>query len=149
MKITKKDMLKTLEVKKIILNSIFFLLFYLVISIPLLICLFNFIINPTLALILVTIFGLIFIMLEIYYLSRFYKLVFNYNKLESYEVKLDKIVWYMNDRIPVFSIKIGKDLTVETNAIYSKKNIFEYRNHKALVLYDKKKNRCYVVKTLD
>lgn len=152
MEVTKKDMLKCLDMKKIYLNLIIYLAIYLVIFIPFFICLINLYLNPTFCLIVLTIPGAMFVFIETYTLIRFFKMLNAPKRLPSHEVRLDKINWYMNDKIPVFQVsiktKLGIEL-VETNAIFKKKEINQLKGKKALVLYDAKKNRVYIVKLLN
>lgn len=152
MQVTKKDMLKCLDMKKIYLNLIIYLAIYLVIFIPFFICLINLYLDPTFCLIVITIPGAMFLFIEIYTLIRFFKMLNAPKRLTSHEVSLDKINWYMSDKIPVFQVaiktKLGIEL-VETNAIFKKKEINQYKGKKAQVLYDNKKNRVYIVKLLN
>ena len=152
MEITKKDMLKCLDMKKIISNLIIYFAIYMVIFIPFMICLFGFYLNATFCLIVITIPGIMFLFIETYTIIRFFKLLNCYKYLESYQVKLDKINWYMSGKIPVFAVaiktKLGTEL-VETNAIFKKKDIDSYKGHKALVLHDPKKKRIYLIKVID
>ena len=152
MEVTKKDMLKCLDMKKIYLNLIIYLAIYLVIFIPFFICLINLYLNPTFCLIVLTIPGAMFVFIETYTLIRFFKMLNAPKRLTTHEVRLDKINWYMNDKIPVFQVsiktKLGIEL-VETNAIFKKKEINQLKGKKALVLYDAKKNRVYIVKLLN
>lgn len=152
MEISKKDMLKCLDMKKIYINLIVYLVLYLVIFIPFFICLMNLYLDPTFCLIVITIPGAMFLFIETYTLYRFFKMLTAPKRLSSHMVSLDKINWYMNDKIPVFAIPIKTELgteLVETNAIFKKKEIYKYKGKKALVLYDNKKNRVYIVKLLE
>lgn len=152
MQISKKDMLKCLDMKKIYLNLIIYLVIYLFIFVPFFICLINLYLNPTFCLIIITIPGAMFLFIETYTFIRFFKMLNAPKRLKSYEVTLDKINWYMNDKIPVFAVPIktelGTDL-VETNAIFKKNEISKYQGRKALVLHDNKKNRIYIIKFLN
>ena len=149
MNITKKDMLKCLDMKKIIVNLIIYFILYMVIFVPFLVCLLNFYLDPTFCLIIITIPGAMFLFIETYTFIRFFKMLNCYKHLESFEVTLDKINWYMSNRIPVFAVpiktKLGTEI-VETNAIFKKDEIYNYKGRKALVLHDPNKKRVYIVK---
>lgn len=152
MEITKKDMLKCLDMKKIISNLIIYFILYMVIFIPFIICLINMYLNPTFCLIVITIPGIMFLFIETHTFIRFFKMLNCYKNLNSYVVTLDKINWYLNNKIPVFAVAIKTNLgteLVETNAIFKKNEIGLFKGHKAIVLHDPKKKRIYVIKLID
>ena len=152
MKITKLDMLKTLEVKKIISNILTYFIILVVVDAVLILLKVSNVLNTLLFIILIYCITLFFLLIIFYTQLRYRKLVYHFDEFETHVVKLDKVVWYMNDKVPVFSIKIerkGGFVISETNAIYTKESIKEYQNKDAVVLYDEDKNRCYIVKTID
>ena len=152
LEVTSQEMRKCLDIKKIIINLIvYFLIYALIISIatPLMYYLY---LDVTVWAIILSITGIIFLVFEVHNFIRLIYMLNAYKHLPVYKVKLDKVNYYMNKKIPVFLATIPTNLgteVVETNAIYKLKDIPLYKGHMAKVLYDSKKNRIYIISLLN
>ena len=150
MEVTKKEILKSMDMKRILQNIFIYLAIYLLISSGFIfVLLFS---NPTWGLIMLTISTFIFLLFEGYQIYRVIHLLSGKKRMPVYEIKLDKVNYYLNGKIPVFAGRIKTESgykVIETNAIYKLKHVEIYENHKAKVLYDEKKNRIYIITLLD
>jgi hypothetical protein len=150
MEVTKKEISKSMDMKRIIQNLIIYLIVYLVIGSGFLSMLLFY--NPTWGLIFLTISSMIFLLFEIYQIVRMVRLLNGMKFLKCIMIKIDKVNFYLNGRVPVFSARVKTDTgnkMVETNAIYKLKHIEDYLHHKAKAFYDEKKDRIYIITLLD
>lgn len=152
LEVTKAEMRKCLDVKKIYINLIVYFLLYAILFGCLYPLMYYLILDITWWLVIISITGVLFLVFELSNLIRLFYMLNAYKKLPVYKVKLDKVNYYMNKKIPVFLATIPTKLgteAVETNAIYKLKDVPLYKGHFAKVLYDSKKNRIYVISILD
>ncbi|MDY5983370.1 MAG: hypothetical protein SPJ17_06700 [Anaeroplasma sp.] len=152
LKVTKEEVRKCLDVKRIILNLIIYFLIYAIVTSILLPLMLNFIIDLMVWAFITGFMSVFFLIFEIANVIRLAYMLNSYKKLPAYKVKLDKVNYYLNKKIPVFACPIQTKLgtiLVETNAIYKLKQVPLYKGHLAKVLYDQKKNRIYIITLLD
>ena len=152
LEVTKSEMRKCLDIKKIIINLIIYFSIYAIIFTGLYLLMYYFILDVTWWAVVVTIISVFFLIFEISNFIRLFYMLNAYKHLPCYKVKLDKVNYYLNKKIPVFACAIPTKLgteVVETNAIYKIKDVPYYKGHQAKVLYDSKKHRIYVISLVD
>lgn len=152
LEVTKSEMRKCLDIKKIIINLIIYFSIYAIIFTGLYLLMYYYILDVTWWAVVVTIISVFFLIFEISNFIRLFYMLNAYKNLPCYKVKLDKVNYYLNKKIPVFACAIPTKLgteVVETNAIYKLKDVPLYKGHQAKVLYDSKKHRIYVISLLD
>ena len=152
LEVTKSEMRKCLDIKKIIINLIIYFSIYAIIFTGLYLLMYYCILDVTWWAVVVTIISVFFLIFEISNFIRLFYMRNAYKNLPCYKVKLDKVNYYLNKKIPVFACAIPTKLgteVVETNAIYKIKDVPYYKGHQAKVLYDSKKHRIYVISLVD
>lgn len=150
MEVTKKEILKSMEIKRILQNIIIYFIGYLILAGSAISIMLT--INPTWGLIMLTITSILFLVFFGYQIYRIFYLLSLRNKNLCQEVRIQKVNYYMSGKIPVFLGRVktsSETKMVETNAIYKLKHVEIYQNKKVKVLYDEKKNRIYILSLLD
>ena len=150
MEVTKKEILKSMEIKRILQNIIIYFIGYLILAGSAISIMLT--INPTWGLIMLTITSILFLVFLGYQIYRIFYLLNLRNKNLCQEVRIQKVNYYMSGKIPVFLGRVktsSETKMVETNAIYKLKHVEIYQNKKVKVLYDEKKNRIYILSLLD
>ena len=150
MEVTKKEILKSMEIKRILQNIIIYFIGYLILAGSAISIMLT--INPTWGLIMLTITSILFLVFLGYQIYRIFYLLSLRNKNLCQEVRIQKVNYYMSGKIPVFLGRVktsSETKMVETNAIYKLKHVEIYQNKKVKALYDEKKNRIYILSLLD
>ena len=120
MEVTKKEIKKSMEMKRILQNIFVYLAIYLLIALG-----FTFMLlysNPTWGLIMLTITSFLFILFEGYQIYRIFHLLNGIKTMPCLKVKLDKVNYYLSGKIPVFvaSFKgFGENEIIPSNASFS------------------------------
>ena len=99
LKVAKEEVRKCLDVKRIVLNLIIYFLIYAILTSILLPLMLNLIIDLMVWAFITGFTSVFFLIFEISNIIRLVYMLNSYKKLPAYEVKLDKVNYYLNKKI--------------------------------------------------